>query len=116
MVASTGRIAVDFELLNKTRSHMTTREEYQRRMQAQLDEWSADINKFAARAEKKKIDARVEYDERLKDLKDLREKARTKLAELKNAGDDKWENLKVELEHTWNSLRDALKATPTESH
>ena len=40
----------------------------------------------------------------------MQETASNKLAELKDAGDDAWEDLKAGLDGAWNTLGNALKS------
>ena len=40
----------------------------------------------------------------------MQETANSKLAELKYASDDAWDDLKVHMDSVWNSLNNALKS------
>jgi predicted nuclease with TOPRIM domain len=89
---------------------MKTKDLYVKKVQAQLNEWDADIRKLRARADKASADAELEYKARIETLKREREKADDKLAELKSASDDAWEDLKTGLESATHDLGSALKS------
>jgi hypothetical protein len=88
---------------------MTDKEMYQRKLQARLDEINAEIDKFHAMAEKAGAEARLQYYEKLDELKDLQLKAIDHMAEFKASSDEAWEDLKTGMESAWNSLEDAVK-------
>jgi len=89
---------------------MKNRDLYLEKVQAQLDEWDADIEKLKARANKASADAKLEYKSRIESLKHKREKAGDKLDELRSASDDAWEDLKIGLESAKNALGSSLKS------
>lgn len=89
---------------------MKTKDIYVKKVQAQLDEWDADIKKLRARADKASADAALGYKARMETLKRERDKAGDKLDELKSASDDAWEDLKTGLDYATQSLSRALKS------
>mgnify|MGYP006309054223 CR=1 FL=1 len=89
---------------------MSMKESYEKKLQAQLDEWDAEINKLKAKADKAQADAQLEYYEKVEELRMMQEAARAKLTELREAGDDAWEDLKAGLEAARDSMGKALKA------
>jgi hypothetical protein len=86
------------------------KEAYEQKMQAQLDEWSAEIDKLKAKANSAEADAQLNYHKQIEELQSKKETAAHKLTELKNASSDTWEELKAGLDDAWNSLADALKS------
>ena len=42
-------------------------------------------------------------------LRQKRDEAKAKLAEIQAAGDDTWEGLKDGLEHTWTAIKDGFE-------
>ena len=84
-------------------------EAYLKKMEAQLNEWSAEIDLLKARAEKAGTEAEVEYQDRLETLRTRESAARAKLAELKQSGADAWESLKSGVESAMADLREGLK-------
>ncbi|MDA3971440.1 MAG: coiled coil domain-containing protein [Desulfobulbaceae bacterium] len=88
---------------------MSMKEAYQQKLEAQLAEWNVAIDKLKAKADKAEAEAQIEYYKEIEGMRAKQEAAREKLTELKEAGEGGWEDLKVGLENTWNSLGDAVK-------
>ena len=89
---------------------MSMKESYEKKLQAQLDEWSADIDKLKARADKAEANVQIAYYKQVDELRAMQKTARQKLADLKDAGDDAWEELKTSIEKTWDKLGHELKS------
>jgi len=89
---------------------MTRKEAFQKKMQAQRDKWAAEIDKLQAKADKAKADVQINYFKQLEGLRSGREEAGRKLAELREAGDDAWEDFKAGLESAWASLGHAVRS------
>lgn len=89
---------------------MSMKEAYEQKLQAQLDEWSAEIDKLKARADDAEADAQLEYYKQIEELRSMQEAASNKLAELKDAGDDAWEDLKAGVDSARDSLGNALNS------
>lgn len=89
---------------------MNKKEVYQKKLQAQLNEWSAEIDKLKAKADKAEVDAQLEYYKQIEELRSMQEAAKSKLAELKEASNDAWGDLKAGMDSTWDSLSSALKS------
>jgi len=89
---------------------MSMKETYQKKLQAQLDEWSAEIDKLKAKADKAEADAQLEYYKHIEGLRSMQVAASSKLAELKDTSDDAWEDLKAGMDSAWNSIGNALKS------
>ncbi len=62
---------------------MDKRKAYEEKLDAQLEEWSAQIALLKARAAKAKAEAKIEYNETIEALQHRQEEARAKLHELK---------------------------------
>lgn len=90
---------------------MDRKEAYAKRVQAQLDEWDADIQKLKAKADKASADAEIEYQKQIDKLKRQREKAGHRLSELKAAGSDAWEDLKDGVESATRALSEAIDSS-----
>ncbi|HEX9776876.1 MAG TPA: coiled coil domain-containing protein [Geopsychrobacteraceae bacterium] len=89
---------------------MSKKQAYEEKLEAQLDEWNAKINVLKAKAEKVEAEAKIEYHEMIETLKTKQAAAKNKLAELHNASDDSWEDLKEGVENAWKSLNAAVKS------
>ena len=83
---------------------MSTRDEYVEQMKAQLDKWNAELDQIEERAAELQGEARENFDKRQSQLRDQMQQTRDKFNELQQAGVDRWDNLRGELDH----LRKAL--------
>lgn len=86
------------------------KEAYEKKLQAQLDEWSADIDKLKAKADSAEANAQLEYYKQIEELRSMQDAAVDKLIELKDASDDSWEDLKAGIESAWDSLGNVLNS------
>ncbi len=82
---------------------------YQEKLEAQLKEWQAEIDKLKAQAEGKSADAKITYQEKIKQMEQKMAYSREKLNKLKAASEDKWEEVKKELEKETNEIKAQLK-------
>jgi uncharacterized protein YukE len=89
---------------------MSNKEAYEKKLQGQLDEWRAEIDKLKAKADSAEGDAQLEYQKQVDDLRSRQEAATEKLEELKKTGDSSWEDLKAGLDSAWDSLRESVKS------
>jgi multidrug resistance efflux pump len=84
------------------------RKAYEEKIDAQLEEWSAQIALLKARADKAKAEAKIEYSKTIEALQKKKDGAREKLDELKTAGDEAWEDIKTGAEKAWDDVRTAF--------
>jgi hypothetical protein len=84
------------------------RKAYEEKIDAQLEEWSAQIALLRARADKAKAEVKIEYYKTIDALQRRQDEARSKLDELKIAGDEAWEDLKTGAEKAWDEVRAAF--------
>lgn len=83
------------------------RKAYEEKLDAQLQEWSAKIVLLKAKAENAKADAKIGYYKTIDALEHKQNEAKTKLQELKTAGDEVWEAVKAGAEKTWTEVKTA---------
>ena len=83
------------------------RKAYEEKLEAQFDEWNAQIALLKAKADKAKADAKIEYYKNIEALQHKQEVAGTKLHELKTAGDEAWEDVKAGAEKAWDEVKAA---------
>jgi multidrug resistance efflux pump len=83
------------------------RKAYEEKLDAQLKEWSAQISLLKAKADNAKADAKIEYHKTIDILQKKQNEARTKLQDLKTAGDEAWEDLKTGAEKVWAEVKSA---------
>jgi predicted nucleic acid-binding Zn-ribbon protein len=83
---------------------MSQRDEYVEKMKQQLDEMNETIDRWQAKAKDAEGEAREKYEAQIAAFRERSETAREKLKEIKESGDDSWQNLRQEMQH----IRDAL--------
>ncbi len=89
---------------------MSVKEEYQKKLQAQLDEWGTEIDKLKVVAGKAKTGLQGEYYKEIEGLRSQQLTAQKKLHELKGASGEAWEDLKTGIEISWNAMGTAIKS------
>ena len=87
---------------------MSTKDQYVEKGQAEIDKWNAEIENLEAKitADAK---TKLEHEEHMNALRQKRDEAKAKLAEIQAAGDDTWEDLKDGLESIWTSIKDGFE-------
>lgn len=88
---------------------MDRKEAYQDKLQAQLDEWKADIARLRAKAEMAQADARLKYMDEVDALRAHQKKAQTQLEALQQAQGEAWKDMKAGTEAAWDEMSDAIK-------
>jgi hypothetical protein len=83
------------------------RKAYEEKLDAQLNEWGAQIELFKAKAKNAKADAKIEYHKTIEALQRKQNHAQAKLRELKTAGDEAWEDVKKGAEKAWAEVKTA---------
>ena len=84
---------------------MMDKKAYQERMEAQLQEWKADLDKLDAQAKKKSAEGKISYAKKRKELQDKMDEVRNDLSSLKASGDQKWDVIKEHLEKGKNDFK-----------
>lgn len=87
-----------------------TKQAYEKKYQAQLDEWRAEIDKLRAKAEQADADTRIKYQKQIEELRAMQDDGVAKLEELRRAGNDAWLDLKIGMDSAWDSFNTALKS------
>lgn len=90
------------------RSSDMGKQEYERKLKAQLTEWEADINRLRAKADAAQAEAKVKYLEEIEELRAQKKKAEARLDELEDASEDAWEDLKGGIDTAWKNLGNAV--------
>jgi hypothetical protein len=83
------------------------RKAYEEKLDAQLREWSAQTALLKAKADKAKADVKIDYYKTIEALQHKQDEAKTKLQELKTAGDEAWEAVKAGAEKAWAEVKTA---------
>ncbi|MFH1117742.1 MAG: hypothetical protein V1792_27800 [Pseudomonadota bacterium] len=85
------------------------KQEYQQKVQAQLDSLSARLDDLKQKAQSAQGDALAKLNRNIADLEKKRADAGRKLAELKTAGAEAWMKLKSGLDGAVNELKNAFQ-------
>jgi predicted nucleic acid-binding Zn-ribbon protein len=82
---------------------------YQRKMQAQIDEWKAELSKLRAQSSGASADAQMELNQQIKELEGKVEEGEKKLTELSEASEEAWVSIKDGFDSAWESLKSGVK-------
>ena len=85
------------------------KENYQSKIEAQLDEWRADIDRLRERAKNAKADSKVKYQESIDKLELKMSEGRSKLKDLKESGGEAWEEIKKGADSIWDTMKATFK-------
>jgi hypothetical protein len=91
-----------------------TKEEYQQKLDARLQELDAEIAKLQEKGEALKADAKVKWEENMADLRIKRDAARVKLAELQDSSSEAWKDLQVGAQAAWEEMEQAFQKASSE--
>jgi predicted ATP-binding protein involved in virulence len=80
---------------------------YEEKLDAQLKEWSAQIALLKTKADNAKAEVKIDYYKTIESLQHKQNDARTKLQELKAAGDEAWGDIKTGAEKVWAEVKAA---------
>ncbi|WP_020591549.1 hypothetical protein [Kiloniella laminariae] len=89
---------------------MSMKEAYEKKFQAQLAEWNAEIDKFKAKAEAAQGDAQLQYEKKIAELRDMQEETAGKFRAFTNASDDAWKDMKTGMDAAWDTFENAMKS------
>lgn len=89
---------------------MSMRELYERKIQVQLNELKTEIARLKEKAGQAEANLELEYYTLIDELHLELEAAEQKFQLLKQAQDEKWEEIKAEFELSWDSLLEMIKA------
>ena len=87
---------------------METVEAHVEKMEAELKQWGARLDKLMTQAHATSADVKIDYRKRLDDLREKYVAAEKRFAELKAAGSGKWEIFQGGVEAAWRELATAF--------
>ena len=79
------------------------------KMQAKIDEWSAELDKLEAQARGASADARLKLDEQMDDLRSRIDEGKSALAALAEKGEEAWASFKERAASTWDETKAAYQ-------
>ncbi len=86
------------------------RDAYEQKMLAQLNELKAEIATFREKADQAETSLLLEYYTLIEEMQLKLETVEQKFELLKQVNDDRWEEFKTDLEQSWKSLREVIRA------
>ena len=86
------------------------RHSYEKKMLVQLDELKAEVAVLTEKAGQVETSLQLEYLTLIDELQLKLETVEQKFELLRLANDGRWEEFKTELEHSWESLRELIRA------
>jgi hypothetical protein len=87
---------------------MELREDYQKLMQKQLNEWKAQTERFKADAEKIEAQNKAQYEKNLETLRAMQTVALENFNKLKSANESTWSELKAHMDKAGGEVKGAL--------
>ncbi len=85
------------------------RDEYVEKLKKQLDQWNAEISYLEARADQMSAEAKADYEQHIKDLRQQSRDAHAKLQEIQKAHLHAWEDLRAGAEQIWRTMEESFK-------
>lgn len=89
---------------------MSTKEDYIRKMHSKLDQWNAEIDALAAKADQATAETRAEYHKEIEALRSKRDQAKSKTNELQQSTESAWEDMKQGVESAWDAVGEAVNS------
>ena len=86
-----------------------TKEEFQKKLEAQLNELDAKIVKLRQQGRDLKDKAKANWDQKMAELETKRKAAGAKLAEVGHSGAEAWKDVRKGTESAWNDLDKAFR-------
>lgn len=88
---------------------MDRKDAYEDKLQAQLDDWKAQIASLRAKAEKASAEARLKFIDEVDDLRAHQKTAQAKLDALQQAQGEAWKDMKSGIETAWDDMGKAMR-------
>lgn len=89
-------------------SGMSTKQSFQQKLEAQLEEWDAKLAELKAKAKESKVKTRAEFEKQLEAIAGNRAAVEEKWRELRKHSEDAWEDLKEGTAKACDDMREAL--------
>ena len=86
------------------------RDAYEKKMLVQLNELKTEIETLKKKVDHVEVNLLLEYYTLIDELQLKLEIVEQKFELLRQANDERWEEFKTELEHSWKSLREVIRA------
>ena len=81
------------------------KENYQQKIESQLDEWRADIDRLREKARHATAETKLKYQENIDRLELKLDEGKSKLKDLKESGGEAWESIKDGADSIWDTMK-----------
>jgi hypothetical protein len=88
---------------------MSKKDAYKQKIEAELELVQVKLAEYKARSKIYAADVHIKYIEHVDELEHMYEVTKTKLKNLDEAGEEKWEHFKDDVESAWNALSASVK-------
>jgi len=85
------------------------KENYQQKIESQLNEWRADIDRLREKAKSATSETKLKYQESIDKLELKLDEGKSKLKDLKESGADAWEAVKEGADSIWDTMKATFK-------
>lgn len=92
---------------------MSNRHAFIENLKRELDEWDAELAALEEQATAAKAELKTGYQEEVASLRRRRDEAMLKLAQMREATDDAWDDLKQGSETAWSDMKAAFSRART---
>lgn len=80
-------------------------------VQAQLEEWDAELQKLRARSKKAEAHLQEDYENRIRELESMYADIQKRIETMAEASEDEWENLKQDVGRKWEAFLQSVETT-----
>ena len=81
------------------------KENYQQKIQSQLDEWRSDIDRLREKAKNATAEKKLKYQENIDKLELKLDEGKSKLKDLKESGAEAWDAVKDGADSIWDTMK-----------
>ncbi|HUW93889.1 MAG TPA: hypothetical protein VMV74_12045 [Bacteroidales bacterium] len=85
------------------------KENYQQKIENQLDEWRTDIDNLKLKAKSATAETRLRYDEQIDKLELKLTEGKSKLKDIKESSEDAWDSIKEGADSIWDTMKATFK-------
>ena len=82
-----------------------SKETYQQKIQEQLDEWRADIDRLREKAKNASAETKLKYQENIDKLELKMDEGKSKLKDLKESSAEAWDAVKDGADSIWDTMK-----------
>lgn len=81
------------------------KENYQKKIESQLNEWRADIDRLKARARNATAETRLKYQESIDRLEQKMDEGKSKLKDIRESSGEAWESIREGADSIWDTMK-----------